>query len=60
MRKRYWETEGTLVYAERAAVEDALRVTGHCIVRTAERLRVSRSTVYRLIECYEIIPDVME
>jgi hypothetical protein len=60
VRKRSWETEGTLVFAQRAAVQDALQTTGHCITRAAERLRVSRSTVYRLMQCYEILSPVRD
>jgi transcriptional regulator of acetoin/glycerol metabolism len=51
---RVWATEGTMLHAERQALLAALEYTGYNIKRSAERLQISRSTAYRLIEELEI------
>lgn len=49
-----WQIKGTMAFAERIAVMNALAQNSFCISRTARQLRISRSTTYRLIRDYEI------
>lgn len=49
-----WDAEGTMARAEREAIIAALVHCGQCRSAAAARLRVSRSTLYRLMVAYEI------
>lgn len=49
-----WAVEGTLAKAEREAVIAALVHCGHCRTAAAARLRISRSTLYRLLVAYQV------
>ena len=51
---RVWATEGTMLHAQRQALLAALEYTGFNVKRAAERLHISRSTAYRLIQDFEI------
>lgn len=49
-----WKVPGTLAYAERAALSAALEATNFSIKNAAARLRIGRSTIYRLMQRFEI------
>ena len=49
-----WLVEGTMEKAQRDALESALEACRFNIGAAAARLRVGRSTVYRLLTKYEI------
>ena len=51
---RVWAIEGTMLHAERQALVAALESTGYNIKKAAERLQISRSTTYKLIQAYEV------
>jgi len=46
--------EGTLQFAEYKAIVDALAHCNHCRSAAAARLKISRSTLYRLMSKYQI------
>lgn len=46
--------EGTLAYAQRVAIEEALQQCGYNISQAAKRLQIGRTTLYNLIEKYRI------
>lgn len=48
------QIEGTMAYAQRAAIQSALRISSYNLSAAAERLRISRTTLYRLIDQYDI------
>lgn len=52
--RRACETEGTMAFAQRSAIEAALLENDGNIALAALQLRVGRSTVYRLINVYDI------
>jgi transposase len=54
MRKLSWQVEGSMDQARRAALVQALAHCNYNIGKTASRLRISRSTMYRLIEEFEV------
>jgi transposase len=49
-----WEVEGTLAKAQRDAIVKALVDCNYKISAAAAKLRIGRSTIYRLIEAFEI------
>ena len=49
-----WQVEGTLAKAERDAVIAALAHCDGCVSGAAARLRVGRSTLYRMMAAFEI------
>lgn len=49
-----WQTEGTMAHAQRTALVAALAHCGGDVVAAARRLRIGRSTVYRLAERYHV------
>jgi transcriptional regulator of acetoin/glycerol metabolism len=51
---RIWEAEGTMLKAERDAVIAALEHCGYHPAAAARRLCVGRSTVYRMVDAFEI------
>jgi hypothetical protein len=56
MNKDY-TAEGTMAYAQRIAILSALQSTNHNLSQTARHLRIGRTTLYRLIEDYQIKVD---
>ncbi|MBW6526360.1 helix-turn-helix domain-containing protein [Sphingomonas sp. RHCKR7] len=59
MTTKECQVEGTMAFAQRSAVEAALR-DNHCnLSHAARQLRVGRTTLYRLIKRFEIEVDVM-
>lgn len=46
--------QGTLAYAQRIAIEEALQECGYNISQAAKRLQIGRTTLYKLIEKYRI------
>lgn len=48
------QIEGTMAHAQRAAIQSALRLSGYNLSAAADRLRIGRTTLYRLIDQYEI------
>ena len=53
------QIEGTMAFAQRAAVEAALRDNRCNMSHAARQLRVGRTTLYRLIKRFEIEVDIM-
>lgn len=49
-----WQVEGTLAFAQRAAVIVALRDNGCNLTHAARQLRIGRTTLYRLIKRFEL------
>lgn len=45
--------QGTLAYAQRIAIEEALRGCGYNLSQAAKRLQIGRTTLYKLMEKYE-------
>lgn len=43
-----------MAHAQRAAIQSALRLSGYNLSAAADRLRIGRTTLYRLIEQYQI------
>lgn len=43
------QIEGTMAHAQRAAIQSALRLSGYNLSAAADRLRIGRTTLYRLI-----------
>lgn len=54
MRKPGWQIEGSMDQARRAALVQALAHCNFNIGKTANRLRISRSTMYRLMDEFEV------
>jgi hypothetical protein len=52
------QIEGTMAFAQRSAVEAALRDNRSNLSHAARQLRVGRTTLYRLLKRFEIEPDV--
>jgi transposase len=48
------QVEGTMANAQRAAIQSALRLSSYNLSAAAERLRIGRTTLYRLIDQYDI------
>lgn len=46
--------DGTMAHAQRIAILDALSATRHNLSETARQLRIGRTTLYRLMEAYQI------
>lgn len=46
--------QGTLAYAQRIAIEEALRGCGYNLSQAAKRLQIGRTTLYKLMEKYQI------
>jgi len=46
--------QGTLAYAQRIAIEEALQACGYNISQAAKRLQIGRTTLYKLMEKYRI------
>ncbi|WP_260181142.1 helix-turn-helix domain-containing protein [Sphingomonas sp. BK580] len=53
------QIEGTMAFAQRTAVEAALRDNRCNLSHAARQLRVGRTTLYRLIKRFEIEVDVV-
>ncbi|RYF21767.1 MAG: hypothetical protein EOO77_05395 [Oxalobacteraceae bacterium] len=51
---RPWKQPGTLEFAKRQAILEALQASNYAMVGAAKRLRISRSTIYRMRDIYEI------
>ncbi|MEG3162304.1 helix-turn-helix domain-containing protein [Sphingomonas sp. LB2R24] len=49
-----WMRPGTLDWAQRAAIVDALEHCHYCCAKAAKRLECSRSTLYRHVEAFKI------
>lgn len=43
-----------MAHAQRAAIQSALRLSGYNLSAAAECLRIGRTTLYRLIEQYDV------
>lgn len=43
-----------MAHAQRAAIESALRLSSYNLSAAADRLRIGRTTLYRLIDQYDI------
>lgn len=52
--RRACETEGTMAFAQRSAIEAALVENHGNVALAALQLRIGRSTVYRLMNVYDI------
>jgi transposase len=53
-----WNVPGTLAKAQRDAIINALKDCYYSHSAAAQRLRIGRSTIYRLIERYQIhVPE---
>lgn len=46
--------QGTLAYAQRIAIEEALRGCSYNLSQAAKRLQIGRTTLYKLMEKYHI------
>jgi hypothetical protein len=58
MRNPDWNVPGTLAKAQRDAIIIALKECYYSHSAAANRLRIGRSTIYRLIERYQIhVPE---
>ncbi|WP_260158672.1 helix-turn-helix domain-containing protein [Sphingomonas sp. BK345] len=53
------QIEGTMAFAQRSAVEAALRDNRCNLSHAARQLRVGRTTLYRLIKRFEIEVEIM-
>lgn len=49
-----WMRPGTLDWAQRVAIVDALEQCNYCCAKVAKRLECSRSTLYRHVEAFKI------
>lgn len=47
--------QGTLAYAQRIAIEEALRECGYNVSQAAKHLQIGRTTLYKLMERYQIL-----
>ena len=54
MRKPDWQFENSMDAIRRAAIVEALAACDQSVVAAAARLRIGRSTLYRLIEKFAI------
>jgi transposase len=54
MRKPDWQVEGSMDQARRGAIVQALAHCNQNVGKAANRLRISRSTMYRLMEKFEV------
>ena len=54
MRKPDWQVEGSMDQARRGAIVHALAHCNQNVGKAAHRLRISRSTMYRLMEKFEV------
>jgi transcriptional regulator of acetoin/glycerol metabolism len=54
MGQRIWEIEGTMPRAERDAIVAALEYCAYNVTAAARRLQIGRSTLYRLIDAYQV------
>ncbi|MEG3166311.1 helix-turn-helix domain-containing protein [Sphingomonas sp. PB2P19] len=54
MKARIWEIEGTMAHAQRRAIVEALEACDGSAGKAAARLKIGRSTVYRLIDIYAV------
>lgn len=54
MTEKDWQVAGTMAQAERRAILQALNACDFGVSSAARRLRIARSTIYRLIKLYEI------
>jgi hypothetical protein len=54
MDRSDWQCEGTMAKAQRDAIEAALVACDYSIASAAKRLRIGRSTIYRLLRAYEM------
>lgn len=50
-----WQISGTMAAAQRDAILAALLATDNNLTHAAQRLRIGRTTLYRLIKSYDII-----
>jgi hypothetical protein len=57
MAEPLWRVEGTMAKAERDAIIAALHASQYHLTAAAARLRIGRSTLYRLIANYQIPMD---
>lgn len=55
--KRDHTIEGTMAHAQRAAVLSALCATNNNLSQAARHLRIGRTTLYRLLNEYEVSLD---
>jgi hypothetical protein len=60
MAKQTWRIMGTLAHAEREVIRSTLQACEYKISGTAKRLGIGRSTLYRLMETYEISQERTE
>ena len=49
-----WQVEGTMEHAQREALDKALKEARFAVSHAAAKLRIGRSTVYRLMKRYDI------
>ena len=54
MRKPDWQVEGSMDQARRGAIVQALAHCNQNVGKAASRLRISRSTMYRLMDEFEV------
>lgn len=57
MRNADCHVEGTMAYAQREAIERTLLNCSYNLTRSAEQLRIGRTTLYRLVNHYCIKID---
>jgi hypothetical protein len=50
-----WQISGTMAAAQRDAILAALLATDNNLTHAAQRLRIGRTTLYRLIKSYDIL-----
>ena len=50
-----WQISGTMAAAQRDAILAALLATDTNLTHAAQRLRIGRTTLYRLIKSYDIL-----
>ncbi|TCP34734.1 helix-turn-helix domain-containing protein [Sphingomonas sp. BK235] len=50
-----WQIGGTMAAAQRDAIVAALLATDNNLTHAAQRLRIGRTTLYRLIKTYDIM-----
>lgn len=48
------QVEGTMAYAQREAIQTALDQNAYNLTRTALQLRIGRTTLYRLMDAYDV------
>lgn len=49
-----WQVSGTMACAQRSAILAALLSSSYNLTHAAQRLRIGRTTLYRLMKTYEI------